>query len=98
MWNELNEEKKRTENLAKEIEKYEILETVIISKENSYLHCNHCKENEHEYTYCIPSTILYYKTLYEIERIMREEKEKELNEYNILFEEYEKQEETKNNE
>ncbi|RHZ88644.1 hypothetical protein Glove_21g240 [Diversispora epigaea] len=55
-------------------------------------------ENEENYEYCVPSTILCYKTLYNNERIVREEKEKELKEYDDLFKVYQKQEEEKQDE
>ncbi|RHZ72842.1 hypothetical protein Glove_236g100 [Diversispora epigaea] len=55
-------------------------------------------KNEENYEYCVPSTILCYKALYNNERIVREEKEKELKEYDDLFKVYQKQEEKKQDE
>ncbi|RHZ86965.1 hypothetical protein Glove_41g19 [Diversispora epigaea] len=69
--------------------------TVLYDKKT---HCENCKENEENYEYCIPSTILCYKALYNNERIVREEKEKELEEYDDLFKVYQKQEEEKQDE
>ncbi|RHZ49368.1 hypothetical protein Glove_522g67 [Diversispora epigaea] len=79
------------ENQINELEKLkeEQKQIEILTKEEN------CKENEENYEYCIPSTILYYKTLYNNEQIIKEEKEKELKEYNDLFKVYQKQEEEK---
>src|SRR5829696_484661 len=81
---DLKTERKRTEALAEEIVKYELIEPMIIQKEESWCHCENCKETETYYEYCIPSIILLYKTLYSMEKSIREEKEKELNENDNL--------------
>ena len=81
----LKTERKRTEALAEEIVKYELIEPMIIQKEESWCHCENCKETETYYEYCIPSIILLYKTLYSMEKSIREEKEKELNENDNLL-------------
>src|SRR5437879_3709189 len=75
---ELNEERNRIEILTQEVEKCQPVEPIIWKKETSIFHCKNCRENEENYEYCVPSTILCYKTLYNNERIVREEKEKEL--------------------
>ncbi|RHZ48206.1 hypothetical protein Glove_555g8 [Diversispora epigaea] len=95
---ELSEERNRIEILTQEVGKCQPVEPIIWKKETSVFHCENCKENEENYEYCVPSTILCYKALYNNERIVKEEKEKELKEYDDLFKIYQKQEEEKQDE
>ncbi|RHZ48246.1 hypothetical protein Glove_554g15 [Diversispora epigaea] len=95
---ELNEEQNRVKILIKEVEKHQPVEPIIWKKETSVFHCRNCKKNGENYEYCVPSTILYYKVLYNNKRTVREEKEKELKEYDDLFKVYQKQEEEKQDE
>lgn len=87
---EYKNEKEKVEILARELEKYELTEKVNWEKSTSVFHCKNCKEHEKYYEYCPGSIILYYKMLYESEKIIREEKELDLKQYDGLFKEYER--------
>ncbi len=97
-WHELKEERTRVEILAEEMEKYSSVQTIIWEKGTSVLHCKDCKETETHFEYCIPSTVSCYKILYEMAQLKNVEKQRELDEYNILFEELQKQDTQRNEE
>ena len=97
-WHELSEEQARVEILAQELEKYSSVQTVIWEKGTSVLHCQDCKETETHFEYCVPSTVSCYKTLYEMEQVKGEEKQKEIDEYKVLFEEFQRQDSKTNEE
>lgn len=88
----------KIEILSKELEKIELLERMTCPKDVSFFHCELCKENETEYEYCPQSIINFYKALYLNEETIRKEKEKELEEYNLLFQTYSEQETERNEE
>ncbi|RHZ56540.1 hypothetical protein Glove_400g1 [Diversispora epigaea] len=95
---DLKEASVKIETLAKEIEKVELVEKSVCSKEVSIFHCKDCKEEGNDYIYCPQSIINMYKALYFSEEAIRKEKEEEIKEYQGLFETYQKQEEERNEE
>ena len=92
----MKEEQIKVELLTEQLRKYAPIEMVIWRKEDSTLHCENCKETQTHYEYCVPCTINYYKTLYYVESVKREEKEADLKQYDILFAEYQEQEKSRN--
>ena len=96
LWNEMKGEQTRVEILTEELRKYAPIEIVTWEKGSSTLHCENCNETDAHYEYCVPCTINYYKTLYYMEKVKREEKESDLEQYNILFSEYQEQERVRN--